>query len=158
MIPCGNNLRKRTICTARYDMTKRPRPIQTIARRASSLALGLVGYLAYAWFKDSAPTLTIQRPDAPDLELSLSDSKWSWKITTRLAFSPDAALLFVGRRDGVLEVQRTADGVVCRELPLFVDGFVSLAFVGDSLWAMGGSGQVMVLGVAKSPTTLPLQR
>ncbi len=131
----------------RYDLTKRPKPVQTIPRRAISLALGPVGHLAYIWYDSGAPRLTIQRPGAADLELPLDREARYRGSTPRLAFGTDGALLLVGRTDGVLEVRSTVDGAVLRCLPLVAEGFVAMAFAAEALWVMGADGQVLILGV-----------
>ena len=68
----------------------------------------------------------------------------------RLAFSRDGALLFVGASDGVLEVRRSDDGTLLRELPLHVGGYVALQCCGEAMWTMGHDGIVRVLGLASA--------
>jgi hypothetical protein len=49
--------------------------------------------------------------------------------------------------DGVLEVRRTADGELLREMPLHAGEFVSLQRCGEAIWTLGDDGVVHIVGL-----------
>lgn len=129
--------------TILYDMRKRPKPVETWNSAAAAVALGPRGFLAFLMGHEK---LHLRAPGSPLRVLTIPPRKGHQ--SPRLAFSRDGALLFVGASDGVLEVRRSDDGTLLRELPLHVGGFVALQCCGEALWTMGADGIGHVLGHA----------
>jgi len=128
--------------TVLYDMTKRPKASATFDYRADAVALGPRGFVACV----DSRRLLITTPAAGDVELELAQRTGHEAI--RLAFSSTGELLFVGCSDGVLEVRRSVDGALLRELGLHAGGFVALLRCGEAVWSMGKDGVVHIVGVA----------
>lgn len=128
--------------TILYDMRKRPKPSETWDFRVGAVALGPRGFLAF----QCGDQLHFRTPGAPERVLTMPPRKGHQ--STRLAFSRDGALLFVGALDGVLEVRRSDDGALLRELPLHFGSYVALQCCGEAIWTMGEDGLVHVLGHA----------
>lgn len=131
--------------TILYDMRGRPKPSETWNVGASAVALGPRGFLAF----HTADELRLRTPGAPMRVLTLPPRKGHG--SSGLAFSRDGALLFVGASDGVLEVRRSDDGTLLRELPLHFGGHVAVRCCGEAMWTMGDDGLVHVVGLAAGP-------
>lgn len=131
--------------TILYDIRKRPKPGEIWDVGAGAVALGPPGFLAFHTGPDQ---LHLRTPGSPKRVLTLPPRKGHG--STRLAFSRDGALLFVGARDGMLEVRRSDDGTLLRELPLHAGSHVALQCCGEALWTMGEDGLVHVLGLANA--------
>ena len=127
--------------TVLYDMTKRPKEVASFPQRAAAVALGPRGYLAYL----ISGELVLRTPLSAELRLPTATDGGQ-----RLAFSRRGDLLFRGTPDGVLEIRRTGDGSVLRELRLHVGDIVALESVDEAIWTMGSDGIVHVLGLPAS--------
>ena len=132
--------------TILYDMTKRPKPVETFSGMGRAIALGPRGYLV---FSTSPPRgdreVLVRAPDRPDVTLSIT--RPGYNHPELYAFSADGALLFVGAADGTLEVRRTSDCEVIAQRRLHAGPFADLCVRGDVLWTMGADGCVFAVGV-----------
>ncbi len=128
--------------TVLYDMVKRPKPVEVFTLRAGAVALGPRGYLALA---EGREQLLIRTPGREPVRVKLSPRRNHG--LDRLAFSRGGDLLMVGSADGVLELRRSIDGELLREVPLHVGAFVALQRCGEAMWSMGEDGVVHILGL-----------
>lgn len=127
--------------TILYDLRARAKPTQTWTFRGGAVALGPRGFLAIL---EDPDRLHLRTPGTPERVLTLPPREGF--EPPRLAFSRDGALLFVGAGDGVLEVRRSDDGTLLRELPVHAGGYVALQGCGEAIWTMGKDGLGFVLG------------
>ena len=128
--------------TILYDMVKRPKAVETFAGRAGAVALGPRGFLAYV---EGREAIFIRSPGAEAVRLTLELRQH--RRIERLVFSKGGDLLMVGMSDGVLQVRRTVDGELLREIPLHVGEFVSLLRCGEAIWTLGDDGIVHIVGL-----------
>lgn len=136
--------------TILYDIKKRPKPGDTWAFGTAAVALGPRGFIA---FQHGADQLHLRTPGTQERVLTLAPRRGHG--LTRLAFSRDGALLFVGASDGVLEVRRSHDGTLLRALPLHFGGYVALQACGEAVWTAGADGLVHVVGVTQGAVAGP---
>lgn len=127
--------------TVLYDLRKRPVMSRSWDVQAASVALGPPGFVAFV--VAGTGKLSLHRPGARERSITLPLDEG----LPRLAFSRDGELLFIGTGKGVLEVRRSDDGTLLRELPLHVGGYVSLRCCCEAIWTMGDDGIVHVVGL-----------
>lgn len=132
--------------TVLYDVTKRPKAVRTYDFGALAVALGPPGFLAC---KIGSDRLLLSTPRG---EVEVTRPRRAHAGVERLAFSRDGELVFVGTLDGVLEVRRTEDGALLRELPLHLGAFTALQPCGDELWTMGDDGVIHIVGAVSRPS------
>lgn len=128
-----------------YDIRKRPKVVTTWKLAAGAVALGPPGFLAFVHAGDQ---LCMRTTGSPQRVLTVVLPPRRGHGSPRLAFSRDGSLLFVGASDGVLEVRRSDDGSLLRELPLHHGGYAALQCCGEAIWTMGDDGLGHVVGRA----------